>query len=257
MQSDRLWLNRELAARLLSGKTPNKRRPIPEVPRSVRAALCIFMSILLVGCSTSGTTPVSATSPVAQTPLPAVVSTEPVPTPAVTAAAIGPESQIASDAGGLLQRAVANLQNATSFQMAAHVVRAYRAIDPSGATRIVVYGEFNADYAVIRLPTLKVHAKYEDRYDPQADFLEHESYTVQENGKHFTRFVEATGAVHVEEIDHQRIQPRYCQMLWIGTPSAASIQGMGMNDASGSGSHCSISASPFGNSTPALTRATR
>mgnify|MGYP001462641506 CR=1 FL=1 len=48
---------------------------------------------------------------------------------------------------------------------------------------------------------------------------------------------------------------RYCQMLWTGTPSAASIQGVGMN--SSSGSDCSISASPFGNSTPALTRATR
>ena len=46
-------------------------------------------------------------------------------------------------------------------------------------------------------------------------------------------------------------------MLWIGTPSAASIQGMGMNGSSGSGSHCNISASPFENSTPALTRATR
>jgi len=50
---------------------------------------------------------------------------------------------------------------------------------------------------------------------------------------------------------------RYCQMLWIGRPSAASIQGMGTNESSESGLHCSISASPSGNSTPALTRATR
>ena len=50
---------------------------------------------------------------------------------------------------------------------------------------------------------------------------------------------------------------RYCQMLWIGTPSVASISGMSMNNSSDSRSHCSISASPSGNSTPALTRATR
>jgi hypothetical protein len=46
-------------------------------------------------------------------------------------------------------------------------------------------------------------------------------------------------------------------MLWIDTPSAASIQGTCMNGSSGSGSHSNISASPFGNSTPALKRATR
>lgn len=50
---------------------------------------------------------------------------------------------------------------------------------------------------------------------------------------------------------------RYCQMLWIGTPSAASIQGMGMNNSSSSGSAWNISALPFGNSTPALTKETR
>ena len=50
---------------------------------------------------------------------------------------------------------------------------------------------------------------------------------------------------------------RYCQMLWIGTPSAASIQGVGMNNSSSSGSAWNISALPFGNSTPALTKETR
>ena len=63
--------------------------------------------------------------------------------------------------------------------------------------------------------------------------------------------------VYTLTLKENAIAARYCQMLWIGTPSAASIQGVGMNSSSGSGSHCSISASPFGNSTPALTRATR
>jgi hypothetical protein len=67
------------------------------------------------------------------------------------------------------------------------------------------------------------------------------------------------GVLSVDDtlLTHYGQHLRYCQMLWIGTPSAASIQGVGMNSSSGSGSHCSISASPFGNSTPTLTRATR
>lgn len=165
------------------------------------------MSMFLVGCSRSVTTPVTTPSLVAQTPQPAIVKTEPVLTPTVTAAAIGPESLNSSNAGKLLKSAVANLQSASSFQMAAYVVRAYQIIDTSGATKGVVYGEFDTNYAVMRRPTLKVHAKYEDRYNPQDDFVKHESYTYQENGKYFTRFVEASIASDVEEIDLQRIEP--------------------------------------------------
>jgi len=87
------------------------------------------------------------------------------------------------------------------------MVRAYRVIEPSGATKMVVYGEFDSDHAVMRLPTLKVHATYADRYDPQDDFVKRESYTYQENGKYYTRFVEASIASDLEEIDLQRIQP--------------------------------------------------
>jgi len=223
-----------MTARLLSGKTLSKRRPILGVLRTCRAAVCIFVSMFLAGCSTSVTTPAISTSPVVetplsavvkteavltptttaistspvvQTPLPAVVKTEAVFTPTATAAEIGQESLTSSDAGELLKSAVANLQNAVSFQMAAHEVRAYRAIEPSGAIKMVVYGEFNTDYAVMRLPTLKAHATYQHRYDPQDDFVEYESYTYQENGKYFTRFVETSIASYVEEIDLQRIQP--------------------------------------------------
>jgi len=53
------------------------------------------------------------------------------------------------------------------------------------------------------------------------------------------------------------INVRYCQMLWIKISSAASIDGVRVNKSSGTGSNCSISAWPFGNATPALTKATR
>ena len=80
-------------------------------------------------------------------------------------------------------------------------------MEPSGATKMVVYGEFKTEYAVMRLPTLKVYATHKERYDPQDDLTEYESYTYQENGKYFTRFIEASMASHQEEIDPQRIQP--------------------------------------------------
>ena len=169
------------------------------------------MSLFLVGCSTSVTTAVITISPAAQTGPSAVVITEPVLTPTVltptvTAAATEPDFMISSNAGELLESAVANLQNATSFQMAAHEIRAYQIIDTSGATTMV-YGEFDTNYAVIRLPTLKVHASYEYRYDPHADLTEYESYMYQENGRYFTRLVEASIISDVEEIDLQRLEP--------------------------------------------------
>ena len=63
------------------------------------------------------------------------------------------------------------------------------------------------------------------------------------------------------KVIHRGIKPvrvfaRYCQMLWIKASSAANIDGVSVNT-SGAGSDWSISASPLGNSTPALTRATR
>jgi hypothetical protein len=145
-------------------------------------------------------------SPSAQTPLPAVVTTEPVFTPTITAAATGTGFPFSSNAGELLESAIANLENVTSFQMAAHEVRAYQIIDTSGATTMV-YGEFNTNYAVIRLPALKVHAYCEYRYDPQADFTKYESYMYQGDGRCFTRFVEASIVSEVEEIELQRLEP--------------------------------------------------
>jgi hypothetical protein len=164
------------------------------------------MSLFLVHCSTSVTAPLNTVSPAALTPLPAVVSTEPVLTPTVTAAATGPDFLIPSDAGELLESAVANLQNAASFQMAAHEIRAYQIIDTGGATTMV-YGEFDTNYTVIRLPTLKVHASYEYRYDPHADFIAYDSYMYQENGNYFTRLIEASVVSDAEEIDFQRLEP--------------------------------------------------
>jgi hypothetical protein len=53
------------------------------------------------------------------------------------------------------------------------------------------------------------------------------------------------------------VNARYCQILWIETSLAANTDGVCVNRSAGAGSDWNISASPFGNSTPALTRATR
>jgi hypothetical protein len=106
---------------------------------------------------------------VTQTSLPAVAITDPGLTPTVTAVATRPSLPISINADQLLDSAVAKLENATSFQMAAHETLAYQIIDSSDETKLV-YGEFDTNYAVIRTPMLKVHAYNNYRYYPQADF---------------------------------------------------------------------------------------
>lgn len=199
-------------------------------------AICIFISVFLVGCSTGVTTPTITTSPAMQISLPAVVKTEPALTPTVTAAAIRPASPaiqtplpaivktepaliptvtatairsvspVLSNADQVLKSAVANLLNAVSFEMAAHEVRAYQTIGANGATSLV-YGEFNTNYTVIRLPSLKVYGNHEYRFDPQGDFLRYDSYSYQENSQYFTRLVENSVTGAAEEIDIQWIEP--------------------------------------------------
>ena len=173
--------------------------------RTSTTAICISMSVFLVGCST-GVAPAITTSPTTQTPLLAVVETEPALTPTVTATAIRSEPPISSNAAEVLESAVANLLNAVSFEMATHEVRAYQTIGANGETR-QVYGEFNTNYAVIRLPLLKVYGNHEYRYDPQADFLRYDSYTYQENGRYFTRLLETSATSAAEETDPQWIEP--------------------------------------------------
>jgi hypothetical protein len=90
--------------------------------------------------------------------------------------------------------------------MVAHEIRAYRILDSSGTARMV-YGEFVTDYAVIRLPTLKVHAHYQCRYSPQAEFAADETVTYQQDGKTFIRFIEGSVTGDAEEIDVQALQP--------------------------------------------------
>ena len=196
----------------LAACTPGQEPPptVTQPPTAVASEPTVTPSAPPISTPTASATPMPTQPPpttsVAQTPVPTVVKPEPVFTPTVTTAAAGPESLIPSKAGELLKSAVANLQNATSFQMAVHEVRAYQVIDTSGATK-TVYGEFSTDYAVVRLPTLKVHADSEYRYDPQADWVKYESYTYQENDKYFTRLVEASIAGDVEEIDRQHLEP--------------------------------------------------
>jgi hypothetical protein len=168
-------------------------------------AICISMSVFLVGCST-GVAPTITKFPMTQTPLPTVVETEPALTPTSTAMAIRSEPLPSSNAAKVLESAVANLLNAASFEMAAYEVRAYQIIGANDETR-QVYGEFNTNYAVIRLPVLKVYGNHEYRYDPQADFFGYDSYTYQENGQYFTQLFETSVTSAAEEIDLQWIEP--------------------------------------------------
>jgi hypothetical protein len=164
------------------------------------------MNVFLVGCSASATARAITTLPAAQTPLPAVLETESAMLSTVTASVSGSEPPVSSNAGEILNSAVTNLLKATSFEVSVHDVRAYQIIDTSGETRLV-YGEVTANYAVIRLPVLKVHGRYEYRYDPQADFQKYDSYTYQENGVYLTRIVEISGTGDEEEIDPEQIEP--------------------------------------------------
>jgi len=164
------------------------------------------MSVFLVGCSASATAPAITTLPATQTRLPDVIEIESALISTVTASVIGSESPVSSNASEVLNSAVTNLLNATSFEVSVHDVRAYQIIDINGETRLV-YGEVTANYAVIRLPALKVHGSYEYRYNPQADFQQFDSYTYQENGKYFTRIIEISGTGDAVEIDPEQIEP--------------------------------------------------
>jgi hypothetical protein len=173
-------------------------------------AICISTSVFLAGCST-GVALTVATSPTTQAPLLAAAETEPAPTPTGTATAARSEPPTSSDPAKVLESAVANLLNAASFEMAAHEVRAYQVIGANGKTR-QVYGEFNTNYAVRRLPLLEVYGRHEYRYDPQADFFRYDSYTYQENGRYFTQVFEASVTSVAEEIDPQWIEPFSCDI---------------------------------------------
>ena len=174
--------------------------------RTSRTAISILTSVFLVGCSASATAPAITALPATQTPLPAAMETESALISTVTASVIRSEPLVSSNAGKVLNSAVTNLLKATSFEVSVHDVRAYQIIDTNGETRLV-YGEVTANYAVIRLPALKVHGSHEYRYDPQADFLEYDSYTYQENGKCFTRILEISGTGDAVEVDPEQIEP--------------------------------------------------
>jgi hypothetical protein len=116
------------------------------------------------------------------------------------------EPTATSSPAEVLNRAVTNLLDAASFELSVHEIRAYRSIDPQGEI-MVIYGEFNRNYKVIRAPALKVHGAGEYRYDPQADFFKYDVYTYQEQGRYFNRLVEASAVGEPEEIDLQLVEP--------------------------------------------------
>jgi hypothetical protein len=176
------------------------------VLRTSRSATSILTSVFLVGCCTSATVPAMTSLPATQTPLPAALETDSAMISTVTESVVGSEPPVLSNAGEIFNSAVTNLLKATSFEVSVHDVRAYQIIDTNGETRLV-YGEVTANYAVIRLPVLKVHGSYEYRYDPQADFLKYDSYTYQENGKYFSRIVDISSTGDEVEIDPEQIEP--------------------------------------------------
>jgi hypothetical protein len=180
-------------------------RAFAHMLRALTTAICISLSAFLVGCST-GVAPTIITPSTTPTRLLGVVETEPTLTPTGAATAIRSEPPISSNASRVLESAVANLLNAASFEMTAHEVRAYRAVGANGEIRRV-YGEFNTNYAVNRLPLLKVYGSHEYRYDPQAGFFRYDSYTYQENGQYFTQLLEDSVTGAAKEIDLRWIEP--------------------------------------------------
>ena len=187
--------------------------------KSIGAAVCVALSITLAGCHTGAVTPAATASPttptllppsantaLAPTPPPPSATTEPALTPTVTSTPIITATPLPTDPADLLQSAVARLQNAASFELSAHEVRAYQAITADGENK-QVYGAFDTHYAVIRRPALKVHAHRAYRYDPQAVYIEYDTYTYQQEGNYVTLFVENAVTSTKEIIDLQHIEP--------------------------------------------------
>jgi hypothetical protein len=174
--------------------------------RILRIALSIFIISLLVSCSISSPEPITPSDPVTQTPLPTETQIEPTRVSTVTLTANESATPVTRSPDEILNSAVTNLVEATSFEILVHEVRAYQVIDRSGQTR-TIYGEFDVDYSVICSPALKVHGSYQYRYNPQDDFLQLDMYTYQENGKYFIQSVENTNVSDVEEINPNQIEP--------------------------------------------------
>jgi len=169
----------------------------------------ILAALLVTSCATRERTPPVATPRATVPPSPVAAIAEPTAagrrvTPESTHEP--PASPTPADRRQLLISAVDNLQQAAGFSLTANEVRAYRAIEPDGETRLV-YGEFTTRYDVIRRPALKIRAGHEYRYDPQAAFAAVEAYTYQRNGRYYSRLVEASGAGAEGETSLERIEP--------------------------------------------------
>lgn len=168
--------------------------------RAPMSAALVLAAHLVTGCATTEPTPLITTPKATLSPQAVTASAAPTPaapTPVVEGAGIdaAPESAtspIPSDPTQLLERGIEYLQQAASFSLTVHEVRAYRVIEPSGTTR-VIYGEFDAQYDVIRRPAFKIRALHEYRYAPRAAFTAVEAYTYQRNGGYYSRLVEASG----------------------------------------------------------------
>lgn len=169
------------------------------------ALMGIWMCFLLNGCSPE-VQPSSTTSPVSKTSV-AVTEAEPTELLASTSTpTVGASPAHLLDTQDLLERAVANLLDADSFEMSVKEIRAYQSTQVDGAVHLI-YGEFTTLHTVILSPALKVHSHYEYRYDAQSDFFMDDSYSFERDGRYFTQLVEDSSSGELQEIDYSQIQP--------------------------------------------------
>lgn len=164
-----------------------------------------WMCFWLAGCSPE-VQPSSTASPVSKT---SVAATEAEPTgffPSSSTPTVNTSPAHLLDTQDLLERAVANLLDADSFEMVVKDIRAYQSTRSDGTVHLT-YGEFNTWHTVIFSPTLKVHSHYEYRYDTQSDFFMNDSYSFERDGRYFTQLVEDSASGELQEMDYTQTQP--------------------------------------------------
>jgi hypothetical protein len=175
--------------------------------RSATFAVSLLLSLILIGCGTEASEPKGSVAASRQRLTPTVRETEPPLAPTFPRTSTpGATPSLSTDWANLLQKAVANLQEAASFELTANEVRAYRVIESDGVTRLV-YGEFNSNHTVVRRPVLNVHSSCKYRYDPQAEFMKYETDSYEENGKFYSVQIEGSVPGPTEEIDPQHLEP--------------------------------------------------
>ncbi len=120
-----------------------------EMLRSLFTTIWISMGVFLAGCYVGRFMPTIAPVPTLQRTASLEVNVERAKTPLDTTTAIRSEPPSSSGSVDGLDRAVMNLLDAASFEMAAHVVSAYQVLGANGGSN-QVSGEFHSKDVVIR-----------------------------------------------------------------------------------------------------------